>query len=194
MVPDQEHVALTELVFMARGPLPLRVLAVVLAAVGAGILGALLAGAHVALNMATVDVTSLNALQRLLRTGSSAATAWPGWAAAALFLIALVRLRRGPVEPSPGIAAVERLSPTQLRRGLRREYAVVRLFLCLIVLIAALEASRTVATGLDAATSEAASTQLGVVAIETLGYAAAATVLALWARGFAAQLRRLGAT
>ncbi|HZU76065.1 MAG TPA: hypothetical protein VFA70_04825, partial [Dehalococcoidia bacterium] len=142
---DGDGGSLTELVFLHRGPLVLRAAAVVLVAIGVGIAGVLLADAHIAL-AARSDVASLNPVQRLLRSGSSALTAWPGWLGAAVFAVSVLRLRRGPMEPAPTRRRVEELTPAQLRSGLRAEYRGARWLLCVVLVVAAIDAARAIAT------------------------------------------------
>jgi Flp pilus assembly pilin Flp len=192
-LPGEERGALTELVFLHRLPLALRVPVVLLLAVAVGIAGVALADAHVALSASTVNATTLNPLQRAIRAGSSGLTAWPGWVAAALFVVAFLRLRRGPVEPAAGRTPVEAMSAGQLRQGLRREYTVVRALLCVVLAIAAVDVSRTLATAFDASAGYAGGDQLLPMSLEALGYTAAAFALIAWAYRFAKDLRRLGA-
>jgi hypothetical protein len=130
----------------------------------------------------------------LLAGGSTAATAWAGWAAALFFGIALWRLRRGAPEPPLGIAPVESLSPTQLRRGLVREYTVVRVGLTVLVAVAVVDtarAARYVVALLGGDTLARATAAATVV--EALGLVVAALVLASWALSFRRQLVRVGA-
>lgn len=184
----------TELIFLDRGPVVLRALAVAVAAAGCGLAGYLLFRLHLQLAARLAAGSALNPLQTLIATGSSVRTLWPGWLAAVFFLVAVVRLRRGPVEPSPGVRSPERLTPGQLRSGLRREYAVVRILLVVVCLVAAVEAARAVSHLEGALDAHPISTGMLVsTMVEAAGFIAAALVLAIWAWLFGADVRRLGA-
>jgi hypothetical protein len=130
----------------------------------------------------------------LLARGSSAATAWEGWAAALFFLVALVRLRRGAPEPPAGRTPVEDLTAGQLRAGLVREYTVVRgalVVVCVVALIDVARAARYLVAGM--AGDALARGSLAATLIEAAGLAVAAAVLGLWAGTFRQQLDRMGA-
>jgi hypothetical protein len=137
---------------------------------------------------------ALNPVQTLIATGSSLRTVWPGWVAAVCFAAAVLRLRRGATEPPPGLAAPEQRTPGQLRAGLRREYLVVRCALVLVSLLAAVDVARATASVFAAQSGDAlVAASLPATAVEALGYALAAIVLAVWASAFGADVRRLGA-
>jgi len=183
-----------ELIFLDRGPLLLRALVIALVAVGCGLAGYVLFRLHLQLAARLATGAALNPLQTLIANGSSVRTLWPGWLAAVFFLIAVIRLRRGPMEPAPGVRSPERLTPGQLRSGLRREYAVVRTLLVLVGLVAAVEVARAASylEGALGAHPVGGSTLIATF-VEAAGFVAAALVLALWAWLFGADVRRLGA-
>ena len=190
----QRDAHLTELVFLDRGPIALRCIAVVIAAAACGVAGTLLVRLHQSLAGELAAHDALNPLQTLIATGSTTRTLWPGWVAALCFGAAVLRLRHGATEPPPGRTAVEHQTLTQLRAGLRREYRVVRTALVVVVLCAAVDVARTVASLIAAQAGDKgiASTMPATVA-EALGYVVAALVLAAWARSFGTEVRRLGA-
>jgi hypothetical protein len=137
---------------------------------------------------------ALNPAQTLIATGSSLRTVWPGWVAAICFAAAVLRLRRGATEPPAGRAAPEQRTPRQLRAGLRREYLVVRCALVLVCLLAAVDVAPAAASVFAAQSGDAlVAASLPATAVEALGYALAAVVLAVWAYSFGAEVRRLGA-
>lgn len=181
---------LSELVFLDRGPVVIRATIVVLAAVLAGAGGDALYRAQAQLALRLARGATLNPLQSQLAHGSSARTAWVGWAAAAFFALAATRLRRGPSEPPLGRRPLEQLSPTQLRAGLRREYTLARVLLVAVALVTAVDAARVLAL---LTASAGRSTTLVASGVEVLGLGAATLALALWAWWFSADLRRLGA-
>lgn len=130
----------------------------------------------------------------LLARGSTAATAWIGWAAAVFFAVAVWRLRRGAPEPPAGRAPVESLTPAQLRSGLVREYTLVRIAFTVLAAMTLTDTARTaryVLAGLAGDSLARASTP--AVVIEALGLVAAAAALTLWVIGFRRQLVRIGA-
>ena len=185
---------LPELVFLDRGPLVLRALAVLVAAAGCGLAGTVLVRLHQSLAAQLAAHAALNPVQNLLATGSSIRTLWPGWLAALCFAVAVWNLRRGATEPPAGRTAVEHLTPSQVRRGLRREYLAVRCALVFVCLIAAVDVARTVASVIAANSGDRGiGATLPSTVVEALGYAFAALVLALWAFMFGAEVRRLGA-
>ncbi len=185
---------LSELVFLGSGPIALRCVALTLAAAGCGVAGTLLVRLHQSLAAQLAAHAALNPLQSLIATGSSIRTAWPGWVAALCFAGALWRLRRGATEPPAGRTAVEELTLSQLRRGLRREYLVVRCALVVVVLLAAVDVARAVASVIAADSGDKGiATTLPATLVEAGGYAVAALVLAVWAYTFEADVRRLGA-
>ena len=133
-------------------------------------------------------------LGALLAEGSSAATAWTGWVAAAFFLIALLRLRRGDPEPPAGRTPLDSMTTRELRAGLVREYTLVRGALLLLGVIALVEAARGLRYGLAALTGDSiARNSVAATLIEAFGLIVATVVLALWALSFRRQLLRIGA-
>jgi hypothetical protein len=193
-VQPQRDAHLTELVFLDRGPIALRCIAVVIAAAACGVAGTLLVRLHQSLAGELAAHDALNPLQTLIATGSTTRTLWPGWVAALCFGAAVLRLRHGATEPPPGRTAVEHQTLAQLRSGLRREYRVVRTALVVVVLCAAVDVARTIASLIAAQAGDKgiASTMPATVA-EALGYVVAALVLAAWAGSFGTEVRRLGA-
>lgn len=130
----------------------------------------------------------------LLGNGSTAATAWTGWAAALFFAVALRRLRRGVPEPPAGRAPLESLSAAQIRHGLVREYTAVRAGLAVLCAIAVTEAARGARYAVAAIAGDAvARGSLAATLIEALGLGVAAVVLGAWALTFRRQLVRMGA-
>lgn len=193
-VQPQRDAHLTELVFLDRGPIALRCIAVVLAAAACGFAGTLLVRLHQSLAGRLAAHIALNPVQTLIATGSTVRTLWPGWVAAACFAAAVLRLRHGATEPPPGRTAVEHQTLGQLRSGLRREYRTVRGALVVVCLFAAVDLARTIASVIAAQSGDRqVSTTMPATVAEALGYVVAAVVLAEWARGFGAEVRRLGA-
>jgi hypothetical protein len=193
-VQPQRDAHLTELVFLDRGPVALRCLAVGVAAAGSGVAGTLLVRLHQTLAAQLAAQMALNPLQTLIATGSSLRTVWPGWVAALCFAAAVLRLRRGATEPPAGRGSPEQRTPGQLRAGLRREYLVVRCALVLVWLLAAVDVARAAASFIAAQSGDArVAASLPATCLEALGYALAAIVLAAWAYGFGTEVRRLGA-
>ena len=193
-VQPQRDAHLTELVFLDRGPIALRSVAVLIAAAACGVAGTLLVRLHQTLAAQLAAHMALNPLQTLIATGSSVRTLWPGWVAAVCFAAAVLRLRHGTTEPPPGRTAVEHQTLSQLRGGLRREYRTARGALVAVCLLAAVDVARTLASVIAAQSGDTRilATMPATVA-EALGYVAAAAVLAAWALGFGAEVRRLGA-
>jgi hypothetical protein len=193
-VQPQRDAHLTELVFLDRGPIALRCVAVVVAAAACGVAGSLLVRLHQSLAGQLAAHIALNPLQTLIATGSSVRTLWPGWVAALCFAAAVLRLRHGATEPPPGRTAVEHQTLSQLRGGLRREYRTARGALVVVCLLAAVDAARTLASGIAAQSGDTRIlTTMPATVAEALGYVAAAGVLAAWAREFGTEVRRLGA-
>jgi hypothetical protein len=193
-VQPQRDAHLTELVFLDRGPIALRCIAVVVAAGACGVAGTLLVRLHQSLAGQLAAHMALNPLQTLIATGSSVRTLWPGWVAAVCFAAAVLRLRHGATEPPPGRTAVEHQTLSQLRGGLRREYGTVRGALVVVCLLAAVDVARTLASIIAAQSGDRQIlTTMPATVAEALGYAVAAAVLAVWARGFGVEVRRLGA-
>ena len=192
-VQPQRDAHLTELVFLDHGPIALRSLAVVIAAAASGVAGTLLVRLHQTLASQLAPNVELNPLQTLIATGSTIRTLWPGWVAALCFVVAVLRLRHGATEPPPGLTAVEHQTLGQLRAGLRREYRIVRLALVVVLLFAAVDAARALASLIAASSDKEIASTMPATIVEALGYVVAALVLAVWARTFGAEVRRLGA-
>jgi hypothetical protein len=193
-VQPQRDAHLTELVFLDRGPIALRGLAVAVAAAACGVAGTLLVRLHETLATQLAAHEALNPLQTLIANGSSIRTLWPGWVAALCFAAAVARLRLGATEPPLGRIAVEHQTLSQLRAGLRREYRVVRTALVVVALLAAVDSARALASVIAAQSGDhTVSASLPATVLEALGYVVATAVLAMWAHGFGAELRRLGA-
>jgi hypothetical protein len=114
--------------------------------------------------------------------------------AAICFAAAVIRLRRGAPEPPAGRVSPDQLTLGQLRAGLRHEYVVVRCALVVVLLFAAIDVARMAASIIAAQSGDrGVGNALPWTAIEAVGYAVAALVLALWASTFGAEVRRLGA-
>jgi hypothetical protein len=190
VMADDRRRPITELVFLDRGPLLVRGLLIVISAAAVGFAGNMLYRAEASLAASLAHGEQLNALQSLLAHGSSLRTAWIGWLAALFFAIAAMRVRRSPPEPTLGRTPPEHLTASQLRTGLRREYAVVRVLLVLLVLFTAVDAARMLT--LAAATSGHGASLMSAV-IEVVGLGAACFALALWAWWFGDLVVRLGA-
>jgi hypothetical protein len=193
-VQPQRDAHLTELVFLNRGPIAVRCLAVAIAAAACGVAGTLLVRLHQSLAGQLAAHMALNPLQTLIATGSSVRTLWPGWVAAVCFGTALLRLRHGATEPPPGRTSVEQQTLGQLRAGLRREYRIVRSALVVVTLLAAVDVARTVASVIAGQSGDAQiTTTMPATVVEALGYVVATLLLAVWARAFGSEVRRLGA-
>jgi len=193
-VQPRRDAHLTELVFLDRGPIALRCVAVAVAAAACGVAGTLLVRLHQTLAGQLAAHVALNPLQAVIANGSSVRTLWPGWVAAVCFLAAVLRLRHGATEPPPGRTAVEHQTLGQLRAGLRREYRIVRCALVVVCFLAAVDVARTVASEITAqAGDRQLSAAMPATVVEAVGYVVAAVVLAAWARAFGAEVRRLGA-
>ena len=193
MTTDGGRRRLTELVFLHRGPLVLRALVVVVVAAGCGAAGVALFRLHEDLARRLAAGAALNVLQTFVARGSGPATLWPGWLAALCFLIALVRLRRGPLEPAPGRRTPERRTIAQLRRGLRREYRAVRIVLVVLALVTAVDAARAVSFAAGAQRSGVSPFTVWAMYVEAAGLVAATLTLAAYAWSFGADIARLGA-
>jgi hypothetical protein len=192
-VQPQRDAHLTELVFLDHGPIALRSIAVVIAAAACGVAGTLLVRLHQTLAAQLDARVALNPVQTLIATGSSMRTLWPGWVAALCFGAAVLRLRHGATEPPPGRTAVEKQTLGQLRAGLRREYWIVRVAFVVVLLFAAVDAARTIASLIAESTDREIATTMPATIAEALGYIVAALVLAAWAHAFGTEVRRLGA-
>jgi hypothetical protein len=145
--------------------------------------------AHYA-DLATTE--DLNWLGTVLANGSSARTAWVGWAAALFFALSTVRVIRGRPEPPAGVDPSASVST--LRAALRRELNLVRCALTAVGLLTVFELGRASATATAAAGGNAlARDRVGWVVVEAGGLVAATAVLAVWCAAFRRQCRDLGA-
>jgi hypothetical protein len=193
VLPDEYRRPLTDLVFLRRAPLAVRITAVVVCAVAAGIAGTELARLQEHFAALLVSGAPLSSFQSLLAHGSTAATAAAAWLAAVLFSVALLRLRREPLEPPAGTKPVEAQTPAQLRSGLRREYRLIRVALIVVLLVAATDVSRAMTlTAVIAGRNSVLSDSFAATLVEASGLAIAAAVLAWWAKNFAPRLEQLG--
>jgi hypothetical protein len=180
----------TDLLLLRHLPLLLRAALLAVVGVAAAVLGA---RSLTVQHLFAAEVGG-GRVATLLARGSSAATAWEGWAAAVFFLIALVRLRRGAPEPPAGRTPVEELTATQLRAGLVREYTAVRIGLVILSVVALIDSARA-ARYLAAALSGdgLARASLAATLVEACGLVVATVILGMWARTFRDQLDRVGA-
>jgi hypothetical protein len=136
----------------------------------------------------------LNPVARLLADGSGVRTAWPGFCATVLFLVATLRLVVGPAEPPAGKPRHREWTASQLRQALRAEYRWVRAALFAVAAIATIDAERAlVYTAAAARGLEVASNSVGGTAVEASGLLCATLVLWLWVTLFRRQLQRWGA-
>jgi hypothetical protein len=179
-----------ELLFVHRLPPPLRIAVPLVLGAGCAALGAW----SLSIQHRYASQGGGGRVAWLLAHGSSAATAWEGWAAAVFFLVALLRLRRGAPEPPAGRTPVEELTLAQLRSGLVREYTVVRVALVILGAVSLTDAARAARYLVAAASGDAlARTALAATVVEACGLLVAAIVLGLWAVSFREQLGRVGA-
>lgn len=179
-----------DILLPARRRTPASVAVAVFAAVACVVLGAI----SLTIQQHFAGLPPNGRLVVLLRNGSTTATAWEGWAAAALFGWAVVRLRRGSPEPPAGRTPVEELTITQMRTGLLREYTAVRagvVFLAAVSLVEAARSARYVVASLSG--DALARGSLGPTILESAGLMAATAVLVLWAAAFRGELERVGA-
>lgn len=183
---------LTDLVFLRRGPLALRALVLMVLAAATGLGGFETAHLQDMFAARLVAGEPVSSFGLLLARGSGPLTAAAGWLAAVLFGVAIFRLRREPFEPAASLRPVESLSIDQLRRGLRREYTVIRTALTVVILIAAVDASRVISiTVLMRRGDRLLAGSFAATVAEAAGLVAAAAVLAWWANNFARRLVRL---
>lgn len=134
---------------------------------------------------------SLNSFTGLVADGSGPRTAWIGYAAALLFVSAVLRLALGPVEPPVG---GPRHSAAEMRAAFRAEHRLVRAALAAVTVVTALETGRAVVyTGAAVAGRQAARDDAAWVIAEAGGMLVAAAALLLWTRLFRRQLERVGA-
>ncbi|HWF57060.1 MAG TPA: hypothetical protein VG520_01755 [Candidatus Dormibacteraeota bacterium] len=181
---------IAELLFIRRLPTVLRVLVPLLLIAACVVLGV----ESLAIQHHYAGSTGGGRVAALLAQGSTAATAWEGWAAALFFLVALLRLRRGAPEPPAGRTPIEDLSAAQMRAGLLREYTVVRVGLTVLVAVAVTDAARAARYLMAAASGDAlARGSLLATVVEAAGVVVAAAILGMWAGSFRGQLERVGA-
>lgn len=179
-----------ELLFVRRLPPALRVILLLVVCAGCVALGVWLLAVqhHYAAQSGGGRVATL------LAHGSSAATAWEGWAAAVFFLVALMRLRRGAPEPPAGRTPIEELTAGQLRAGLVREYTVVRVGLVILCAVTVVDAARAARYLVATASGDSlARGSLPATLVEACGLVVATVVLGLWGATFRQQLDRVGA-
>jgi hypothetical protein len=179
-----------ELLFIRRLPFALRAVVPLILAAACVVLGV----EALAIQHRYAALTGGGRLASLLAQGSTAATAWEGWAAALFFLVALLRLRREAPEPPAGRTPLEDLTAGQMRAGLVREYTVVRVGLCILGAVALTDSARAARYLVAAASGDTvARTSLVATVVEAAGLVVAAAVLAMWAGSFRRQLERVGA-
>jgi hypothetical protein len=179
-----------ELLFIRRLPFALRAVVPLILAAACVVLGV----EALAIQHHYAALTGGGRLASLLAQGSTAATAWEGWAAALFFLVALLRLRREAPEPPAGRTPLEDLTAGQMRAGLVREYTVVRVGLCVLGAVALTDSARAARYLVAAASGDTvARTSLVPTVVEAAGLVVAAAVLAMWAGSFRRQLERVGA-
>lgn len=184
---------LEELVFLHRGPVTLRTTALVIAAAGSGIAGNRLFLLHEDLAQRVLAGEHLDALRSFVATAPTPVTVCIGWAAALCFALALLRLRRGPIEPAVSRRSLERRSVTQLRRGLRREYLVIRIVIVAVILITAVDAARAISFAVGATHGGASVSAPWPMYLEAAGFVAATLVLVSYGRAFGNGVAQLGA-
>jgi hypothetical protein len=179
-----------ELLFIHRLPPPLRVVVPLILAAACVVLGVEL----LSIQHHFASHPGGGRLATLLAQGSSAATAWEGWAAALFFLVALLRLRREAPEPPAGRTPIEELTAGQMRAGLLREYTVVRIGLSILGAVALVDVARAARYLVAAASGDTvARSSLVATLVEAAGLVVATAVLAMWAGSFRQQLERVGA-
>lgn len=184
---------LEELVFLLRGPVLLRTMVVVVAAAGSGIAGYKLFLLHEELAQRMAAGAHLDALRTFVAQAPTPVTVCVGWAATLCFALALLRLRRGPIEPAIGVRSPELRSVADLRRGLRREYLVVRLVVVVLVLVTAVDISRAISFAMGAMHADVSASTQWPMYLEAAGFIVATLVLVSYAREFGTGIARLGA-
>ena len=184
---------LNELVFLHRGPILLRAFVVCVVAVASAVAGVALFRLHESYAARLASGSALDALQSFIARGSSPATLWPGWLAAVCFAVALLRVRREPLEPSPGLHKPEGRTIAQLRHGLRWEYAAVRAVLVVVSVVAAVDTARALAFAAGAERAGASPLTPWPVYAEAAGLIAATLMLAWYAWVFGGDVSRIGA-
>jgi hypothetical protein len=192
VLTNGERRPLEELVFLNRGSVTLRTLLVVIAAAGSGIAGYKLFLLHQDLVLRSAAGAHLTALETFVAQAPTPVTVLIGWVAALCFGLALLRLRGGPFEPAVSPRRVQARSVSELRRGLRREYTLVRMLLVVVVLVTAVDVARAIsfAVGTQHSGSTAAPAALY---LEAAGFVVATLVLIAYARGFGSRIAHLGA-
>lgn len=193
MLNHDEHRPLEELVFLNRGPVVLRTAAVVITAAGTGIAGYKLYQLHEDLALRIAGGAHLDAWRTFVAQAPTPLTVAIGWVAALCFGLALLRLQRGPLEPVISFRRSERQTVAQLRGGLRREYAAVRVLLVIVALITAVDVARTFSFSIAATHAGASPGTLWSLYLETAGLVTATLVLIAYARSFGSAIERLGA-
>jgi hypothetical protein len=136
----------------------------------------------------------LNPIAQLFADGSGPRTAWLGWAASVLFLVAVLRLRLGPPEPPVGRPKDGNWTATEMRAALRTEYHFVRIAFRAVGVLAGIDAGRAAVYVVSAATgSSTAQGNWEGTAVEALGLVVGAALLGLWLVLFMRLLGRWGA-
>ncbi len=184
---------LAELVFLSRVRGAISVLVLVLALLGTSAAGVYLDVLHRHLAASSAAGQELNPFASLLASGSSIATLWPGWVAAAFFAISIVQLQVGTPEPPTSRQNSDNSSVSELRAGLRREYLGVRIAFISIATVALIDTARTASV---MATTQQYSTPSGTVAAtvaEAAGLILATVLIGVWAWLFRSELERWGA-
>ena len=144
---------------------------------------------HYAADQARGD--TLNPITGLLADGSGVRTVWIGYAAALLFIGAVLRLVLGPEEPPVGGSEQ---TVTAMRAAFRAEYQLIRRAQIAVLGVALLDVGRTGVYLVAGATGhQVARDDVGWVAAEALGLVVSAAGLRLWVVLFRRQLDRVGA-
>jgi len=137
---------------------------------------------------------ALSPMGTLFADASSPLTAWPGWAIAAILGLSAARLRRGGLEPPAGRSNPREQTATELRAGLRREYAGARWALVALGVLTLADLARLAVSGVSALISVAgAGDGLVWMGVEAGGLVAATIALIAWLLSFRGQLERIGA-
>lgn len=179
--------------FLHRGPVTVRTLAVVIAAVGSGLAGYKLFELHQEYVLRIAEGAHLDALKTFVAQSPTPVTVLVGWVAAVFFALALLRVRGGPLEPATTFRRAERLSVSQLRRAFRREYTLARLLLVVVVLITAVELARAISFAVGAEHAGVSSTTSWTMYVEAAGFIVATLVVIAYARAFGERVAHLGA-
>ncbi len=137
---------------------------------------------------------SLGPLGTTFADASSPITAWPGWVAAVILGLSTLRLRHGTLEPPAGRRSARTMTATQLRAGLRREYAGARSALVAVSILTLADLARLLVSGITALLfASGAGDGLAWMGTEVGGLVAATATLTAWVLSFREQLDRLGA-